>query len=68
MQHFARSLISPLAVPLCVPCAFAVSLRFAGSNQHRARRGFLAKAPSSQGTVPNEERFVVLLVWLRRSD
>jgi hypothetical protein len=68
MQHFARSLISPLAVSLCVLCAFAVRLRNPDSNQHRAKRGFLAKAQSSQGTVPNEERFVVLLVWLRRSE
>jgi hypothetical protein len=49
MQHIARSLISPLAVSLCVLCAFAVRLRNPDSNQHRAKRGFLAKAPSSQG-------------------
>jgi hypothetical protein len=46
MQHLARSLISPQAVPLCVLCAFAVSLRFAvrlrnpGSNQDPQKRVF----------------------------
>jgi hypothetical protein len=48
MQHIARSLIHPLAISLCVLCAFAVRLRLQGSNQHRTKRGFLAKPPSSQ--------------------
>jgi hypothetical protein len=46
MQPYARSLIPPLAVSLCVLCAFAVSLRFAvrlrnpGSNQDPQKRVF----------------------------
>jgi hypothetical protein len=47
MQPYARSLITSLAVSLCVLCAFAVRLRIRGSDQHRAKRGFLAKARSS---------------------
>ena len=48
MQHIARSLISPLAISLCVLCAFAVRLRSPGSYQDRpqwvSRQGFkLAK-------------------------
>jgi hypothetical protein len=42
MQPYARSLITSLAVSLCVLCAFAVRLRLQDSNQHRAKRGFLA--------------------------
>ena len=53
---------------LRVLCAFAVSLSLPSSNQNRAKRGFLAKAPSSQRLVPNEEWYVVLLVWLRSSE
>ena len=53
MQPYARSLISHLAVSLCVLCAFAVNLRFAGSNQHRARRGFLAKGQTRKGQARN---------------
>jgi hypothetical protein len=54
MQHFARSLISPLAISLCVLCVFMVRLRNPDSNQHRAKRGFLAKAPNSQWTGANK--------------
>ena len=67
--------LASISSPGCFPSR---PLRLCGETQEpvtvtrTAKRGFLAKAPSSQRPssqriVPNEERFVVSLVWLRRS-
>ena len=74
MQPYARSLIPPLGcfplrpLRLCVESQVRGEAQEPGQLPGNARRGFLAKARSSQRIVPNVERFVVLLVWLRRSE
>jgi len=70
-QHDAAFCAVADLSPGCSPLR---PLRLCGESQAPGQqpgnhgRGFLAKAPSSPRTVPNEERFVVLLVWLRRSE